>query len=375
MRYLLFLFFQVVLVEPNLLGNYSIEFFDIQIDRNHPEKIYKAFEEFIVKYKRIYKDQAEKTLRFKNFVKSYNKADVLNKKAKEEGHDTKFGINKFSDWSSSEFSGSLSHMPPPSKSDIPMLNITDFFDEVTNKTRQKRKSAKYPEEFDLRDVKVNNRRIVGPVKNQGNCSCCWGFAVTAVTETAYAVNSGQFTPLSDQEICDCGTSGTPGCTGGNLPMGIKYVQQYGQASAEEYPYDETRAKKTKRCRVKSTERVISPKALKLGTVNPRKAEREIIHVLTQWHIPVAVYFQVGENLKAYDAGVIVTDDCYNAEKWHGGAIVGYGSVQDRRGRTVDYWIIKNSWDNDWGESGYFRIKRNIDWCAIEESPVTATFEQ
>jgi C1A family cysteine protease len=52
---------------------------------------------------------------------------------------------------------------------------------------------------------------------------------------------------------------------------------------------------------------------------------------------------------------------------HGMTIVGYGEENG-----VKYWLVKNSWAKDWGESGYVRMKRDTKdkdgTCGIAMDP-------
>lgn len=74
----------------------------------------------------------------------------------------------------------------------------------------------------------------------------------------------------------------------------------------------------------------------------------------------------GLAFKLYKNGIIT--------KWCGTAIdhavllVGYGTD-----KGTDYWLVKNSWTNTWGEKGYFRVKRDMDstdegMCGIQQTP-------
>lgn len=46
---------------------------------------------------------------------------------------------------------------------------------------------------------------------------------------------------------------------------------------------------------------------------------------------------------------------------HAVTLFGYGSING-----VDFWMGKNSWGKSWGEKGFFRIRRGVDMCGIEQ---------
>ena len=88
--------------------------------------------------------------------------------------------------------------------------------------------------------------------------------------------------------------------------------------------------------------------------------------------PVVVAHFVSEPFKFYESGVFDGDGCKNAKLEqvnHASVIVGY-DLEDK----IPYFKFRNSWADDWGEKGYYRIKigeltrENKGTCLVAGTP-------
>ena len=90
-------------------------------------------------------------------------------------------------------------------------------------------------------------------------------------------------------------------------------------------------------------------------------ESNIMTDIYKWG-PVIGGFDVYDDfLNGYNGQSIYTHSKKDTDKIGGHAIriVGWGEAQ-QNGRLVKYWEIANSWGENWGMKGYFRMERNID---------------
>jgi len=71
----------------------------------------------------------------------------------------------------------------------------------------------------------------------------------------------------------------------------------------------------------------------------------------------------------YYIGGIIDEDEWSCDPEglnHGVVLVGYGSEDG-----LDYWIIRNSWGDYWGEDGYVRVARGKGTCGVNTYVTTA----
>ena len=190
---------------------------------------------------------------------------------------------------------------------------------------------------------------VTSVKDQGQCGSCWAFSSTGAVEGAWAIAKGQLIDLSEQELVDCATGisyGSNGCNGGQMDGGFKYVIEHGQCLLSNYPYTSGVSEKGGACQKCSV-------VVDLSSCSDVKANDQISLKVAVAQQPIAIAIEADTRyFQSYSSGVLDAATC-GTNLDHGVLIVGYGTENDQ-----NYWLVKNSWSDTWGEQGYVKILRS-----------------
>ena len=92
-------------------------------------------------------------------------------------------------------------------------------------------------------------------------------------------------------------------------------------------------------------------------------EEDIRRDIYHWG-PATSGFTVHDDFMNWDGktGVYQWDGATAEQGGHAIVIVGWGTLDG-----VDFWWVQNSWGPEWGVNGYFRMRRGVNECSIEEN--------
>ncbi|KAL5213947.1 hypothetical protein ABZP36_003099 [Zizania latifolia] len=199
-------------------------------------------------------------------------------------------------------------------------------------------------------VDWREKGAVTPAKNQRQCGSCWAFAAVAALESQHQITSGELVSLSEQEIVDCDRAGSVnqlGCKGGWPIKALEWVKAKGGVITEDaYPY----VGQQQQCKTNAAGRRVG----KISAVRRLQAASEVVLAGAVARQPIIVGINSGGNLQHYKSGVY-TGPCTTKANH---AVVAVGYANNVNG--VDYWIVKNSWGQTWGQNGFFFMRKGAN---------------
>jgi len=311
------------------------------------------FKNFIAQYNKHYSD-AEYHARAKNFADNMQRIRELKRKYPS----ASFGVNQYSDMSVEEFR--KTKMMPNAPADE--LAISCLANGVVQPHRLN--MIRLPESFDWRD-----QNMVSRVKDQASCGSCWTFSVTGALESANAIAGKPLTELSEQQLVDCSHSCctvsnqkvcNSGCQGGWMWNAFfDVINWQGISSETDYPYVGVQ----QTCQMSSSLKPVSGLKNYTCVSSPDLADEDNMAAVLIQKGPLSVALNA-DPLMSYTGGVIPAG-CPGHYLNHAVLITGFGVDNG-----TEYWSVKNSWGENWGENGYFRLQKGVGNCGINSAVVS-----
>ena len=308
--------------------------------------MFQQFQKFIKKYNKKYASINEYLARFEVF-----KRNVMAAFTENTSYQT--GITKFSDLTYQEFAKTYLNLNYDA---MAVANFNPHIVKVTNAA---------PDAWDWRE-----KGYVSPVKDQGSCGSCWAFSTVGNLEGLYYKEKQTMVTLSEQMLVDCDTYDS-GCNGGLMENTFTWLKENGGIMTDtDYPYKGRKGT----CQSDETKyvdmQITGYTKLGSGSSTWDPVDEDEIKEFLYETGPLAVALNANP-LQTYSSGILdkTSSQCPTSGMNHAVTMVGYGhdDSQDK-----DYWIVKNSWGKNWGEDGYFRIRRGTGCCGINCYITTAT---
>jgi len=277
--------------------------------------------------------------RYEIFKQNLDMIELHNAK----GETSVMGINQFIDMTSDEMAMKMNGFIPSNK--------PRHYAELTEEDLAAVAAA--PATLDWRTTGA-----VTGVKDQGQCGSCWSFSATGSTEGAVYLKTGKLISLSEQQLMDCSVpEGNTACEGGLMDDAFQFIlDNKGICAEADYPYME----KDEACR-KTCKSVSTISGFADVKYNPTKPGDETALMAAVMKQPVSIAIEADQAVfQLYAGGVISSTSC-GTNLDHGVLIVGFGTDNKT---NADYWLVKNSWGDKWGENGYVRLARNMNICGL-----------
>uniref|UniRef100_A0A6G1SA63 Cathepsin L-like proteinase n=1 Tax=Aceria tosichella TaxID=561515 RepID=A0A6G1SA63_9ACAR len=289
----------------------------------------------------------------------------------------------------------IERVKPHKKFDLNRLKMEDYFEgtldfftseerELKNELRRipyKNTVAYHPELAD--EILVDHRKsgCLNEVLDQGyTCSACYVFATVALYEWAHCMRNKprrQAIKFSEQFIIDCGHyAGMGGCKNAEPVYKVgRFVDKFGLKALDDYseysdaqhtcPYKlevsggDKSSTSDKRQPQEKKKKFITDHGAATTTIRLDKPELDFILPYVEdmdKHLkdgPLIVVIFNSNIFQQYGGGLDDGTGCKKDGRLHSVLIVGSG-----RQNGHEYWLIRNSYGREWGEQGYYKLRKD-----------------
>jgi len=299
------------------------------------------YETFVKEHGKKWKDNtAEKGKRRKHFDKAVNEIVKRNKNNKGNRHKRfKLEPNFMADLSPEEkkrMMGKKTKQPPRT-----FMETVKSTKATTSNFLKKKNKVWEP---------IDWRSHFSTPRDQGMCGGCWAFAMSGVLEGRNSILGKSNEYISPQQLINCEPY-SMGCDGGDFPNTLRWFSEgNGVILDKTNPY--VGAKDF--CNISMnqwTTTVTGNEHCVFYEPNNQCNEQRIYDLLKNGPVLVGIDGN-SMDVQYYSSGILSPSDC--TESNHAVILVGYG-VED----GMEFWIIRNSWSEYWGEDGYVRIEKNV----------------
>lgn len=310
---------------------------------------------FKLKYHKIYQSLEEELYRKKVFFENLKSICEHNEKFKKNLETYEKGVNLFADMDFDEFRST--HLGFNSK----MMKLTNFYNnpfEPSSRRSDIPSKVNWIEKGAVSRVKRQGKSVESVSLliqlciddlNSGACGACYAFSAVGSVEAQLFRKYNALIELSPQEIVDCSTEyGNDRCISGVMSQSFEYMSENGIGSEFEYPYTGVNGT----CPWNKLKKILKIK----GYVQlPPGDEFSLMKAVAKIG-PISAAMEVTNNTRQFVGKSIFYDKtCHRSSDFmnHAVLIVGYGSING-----FEYWLIKNSWGDSFGDNGFAKIARN-----------------
>lgn len=236
-----------------------------------------------------------------------------------------------------------------------------------------------PEHWDWSDIDGQSYLPARGVMNQGDCGSCFAISAMEMLESRLRVMDSELSDvrLSVQYLVSCGFY-TEGCDGGFPTLALKFISEFGIPSESCMKY---KPDKQPSCSTLCSDSDIWVTVDSYGYLGGYygAGNEDLMMKELRARGPFAISFEPGFAFSYYRSGIfsqqavrenseeVMRDTDFAWEQVdHTVLLVGWGEE-----RGVKYWKLMNSWGKDWGEKGFFRMRRGVDESGVGSMPEVA----